>query len=164
MLINVPDSLSDEKRTTANSVSHRNRYHDNVMGIAPDGSKMPNGVDFWWDEAPNQMDNCWFDNGNATTDPQGPLMPSNCENTSAGVTYGGKLSGELLPCAGAIAGGGYDPNTCPWFKSPEKPSSDNGGSMGLPVHASGAPKLSLLSGNCQVVGSTMSCDGLLDRP
>ena len=164
MLINVPDSLSDEQRTTVNSVSHRNRYHDNVMGLAPDGSKVPNGVDFWWDEAPNQMDNCWFDNGNATTDPPGPLTPSNCENTSAGVTYSGKLSGELLPCAGAIAGGGYDPNTCPWFRTPEKPSSESGSGMGLPVHASGAPKLTLLSGNCRVVGSTMSCDGLLDRP
>jgi hypothetical protein len=164
MLINVPDSLSDEKRTTANSVSHRNRYHDNVMGIAPDGSKMPNGVDFWWDEAPNQMDNCWFDNGSATTDPPGPLTPSNCENTSAGVTYSGKLSSELLPCAGAIAGGGYDPNTCPWFRTPEKPSSESSSGMGLPVHASGAPTLTLLSGNCRVVGSTMSCDGLLDRP
>jgi hypothetical protein len=74
-MLNVPDSLSDEGRTTVNSVSHRNRYHNNVMGIAPDGSRMPNGVDFWWDEAPNQMDNCWFDNGQVTTDPPGPLMP-----------------------------------------------------------------------------------------
>jgi hypothetical protein len=40
MLIHVPDSLSDEKKTTVNSTSHRNRYHDNVMGIAPNGSKL----------------------------------------------------------------------------------------------------------------------------
>jgi hypothetical protein len=164
MLINVPDSFSDQSKTSANSVSHRNRYHDNVMGIAPDGSKMPNGVDFWWDEAPNQQDNCWFDNGDATTDPPGPLMPSNCKNTSAGVTYSGKFSGELVPCAGSIETGGYDPNTCPWFRTPPKPSSDSGGSMGLPVLASGAPKLELLSGNCRMWGSTLSCDGLLDRP
>jgi hypothetical protein len=164
MLINVPDSLSDETKTTVNSVSHRNRYHNNVMGIAPDGSKMPNGVDFWWDEAPNQTDNCWFDNGDATTDPPGPLMPSDCKNTSAGVTYGGKLSGELLPCAGSIAGDTYDATTCPWFRTPPKPSSDSSGSMGLPVRASGAPKVDLLSGNCRIWGSTMSCDGALDRP
>ena len=164
MLINVPDALSDESRTTVNSVSHRNRYHDNVMGVAPDGSRMPNGVDFWWDEAPNQEDNCWFDNGDASTDPPGPLMPSNCDNTSAGVTYSGKLSGELLPCAGSIAGDTYDATSCPWFRTPPKPSSDSGGSMGLPVQASGAPKLELLSGNCRIWGSTMSCDGLLDRP
>ena len=165
MLINVPDSLSDEKKTTVNSVSHRNRYHDNVMGIAPDGAKLPNGVDFWWDEAPNQQDNCWFNNGDVTTDPQGPLMPTNCDNTSAGVTYPGKLSGELLPCAGSIAGNGYDANTCPWFRTPEKPSSQSSGGMpGLPTRASGAPKLALLSEGCRLVGSTLSCNGLLDRP
>jgi hypothetical protein len=164
MLIFVPDQLSDETKTTANSTSHRNQYHDNVMGIAPNGAKLPNGVDFWWDEAPGQEDNCWYDNGDVTTDPPAPLMPSNCDNTSAGVTYSGKLSSELLPCAGAIGGGAFDPNTCPWFRSPEKPSSGGGGPMSLPVHASGAPKLTLLTGNCRIVGSTVSCDGLLDRP
>jgi Right handed beta helix region len=164
MLIFVPDQLSDETRTTANSTSHRNQYHDNVMGIAPGGARMPNGVDFWWDEAPDQEDNCWYDNGDVTTDPPAPLMPSGCDNTSAGVTYPGKLSTELLPCAGAIAGNGFDPNTCPWFRTPEKPSGDSDGGMGLPVHASGAPKVTLLSGNCRLIGSTLSCDGLLDRP
>jgi hypothetical protein len=165
MLINVPDSLSDETRTTVDSVSHRNRYHDNVMGIAPDGTKLPNGVDFWWDEAPNQKDNCWFDNGTVTTDPPGPLMPSNCTNTSAGVTYGGKLSGELLPCAGSVAGNTYDANTCPWFRTPDKPSSsESSGPLSLPAQASGVPKLTLLTGNCRIVGTTLSCDGLLDRP
>ena len=164
MLINVPDSFSDENRTTVNSVSHRNRYHNNVMGIAQDGTKVPNGVDFWWDEAPMQEDNCWFDNGEVTTDPQGPLMPSNCDNTSAGVTYGGKFAGELAPCAGSILGGSYDANTCPWFRTPEKPSQSGGGGLPLPVRASGAPKIELLAGQCRLVGSTLSCDGLLDRP
>jgi hypothetical protein len=164
MLINVPDSFSNESATTANSVSHRNRYHDNVMGIAPDGAKLPNGVDFWWDEAPAQEDNCWFNNGEATTDPPGPLTPSNCDNTSAGVTYPAKFSGELAPCAGSIAGGTYDATTCPWFRTPDRPSSGSEGEMGLPVKASGAPKLALLSGDCRMSGSTLSCDGLLDRP
>ena len=164
MLVHVPDSLSDDKKTSVNSVSHRNRYHDNVYGIAPNGAKMPNGVDNWWDEAPNQQDNCWYDNGDASSDPPGPLMPTGCDNTSAGVTYPGKFSTELAPCAGAIVSGEFDPNTCPWFTTPEKPSGDDDGGMGLPVKASGAPKLTLLSGNCRLVGSTMSCDGLLDRP
>ena len=164
MLLHIPDSLSDDKKTTANSVSHRNRYHDNVMGIAPNGEKIPNGVDFWWDEAPMQMDNCWYQNGEVTTDPQGPLMPSDCKNTSAGVTYGAKFASELAPCAGAVVGGEMDPNVCPWFRTPEKPSSSGGGGMGLPVRASGAPKIGLLAGDCRLVGSTLSCNGLLDRP
>jgi Right handed beta helix region len=165
MLIHVPDSVSDERMLSADSTSHRNRYHDNVMGIAPDGSKQPNGVDFWWDEAPAQHDNCWFDNGEVTTDPPAPLMPSDCHNTSVGVTYPGKLSGELGPCAGSITNDSYDPTLCPWFTSPEKPSQDGrGGPLQLPAHASGAPRLTLLTGNCRIVGSTVSCDGLLDRP
>jgi hypothetical protein len=164
MLLHVPDSLSDDKKTSVNSVSHRNRFHGNVYGTAPNGAKMPNGVDNWWDEAPGQEDNCWYDNGDASSDPPRPLIPSNCDNTSAGVTYPGKFSTELAPCAGAIAGGGFDPNTCPWFRTPPKPSGDSDGGMGLPVQASGAPKLTLLSGNCRLVGSTLSCDGSLDRP
>jgi len=35
---------------------------------------------------------------------------------------------------------------------------------GLPTRASGAPKLALLSEGCRLVGSTLSCNGLLDRP
>jgi hypothetical protein len=34
----------------------------------------------------------------------------------------------------------------------------------LSAHASGAPRLSLFTGGCRIVGSTLSCDGLLDRP
>jgi hypothetical protein len=91
-------------------------------------------------------------------------MPTNCDNTSAGVTYGSKFSGELAPCAGSIQGGTYDATTCPWFRTPEKPSSGGGPPMGLPVRASGAPKVALLAGDCRLVGSTLSCNGLLDRP
>ena len=102
-----------------------------------------------------------------TTDPPGPLMPTSCENTSAGVTYGPKFSGELAPCAAAIEGDMRDPAVCPWFRSPEKPAP-NGGSGGglplLPIRASGAPKVGLFAGDCRLVGSTVSCDGLLNRP
>jgi hypothetical protein len=177
MLINVPDSFSDEESTSANSVSHRNRHHNNVMGIAPDGTKLPNGVDHWWDEAPAQEDNCWFDNGEVTTDPPPPLMPSNCDNVSVGVTYEAKFASELGPCAAAVQGGEFDPTVCPWFRTPPKPSQD-GGSGGpgggggpgglplpsLPVRASGAPKVGLFLDECRLLGTTVSCDGLLDRP
>ena len=163
MLIHVPDSISDERNLSADSTSHRNRYHDNVMGIAPDGTKLPNGVDFWWDEAPAQEDNCWYDNGEVTTDPPGPLMPRRCRNTSAGVTYPGKVATEIGPCAGAITTGNRDGTLCPWFTTPEKPSPDSG-PLGLAAKASGAPEVTLLSGTCQLVGTTVSCDGSLDRP
>jgi len=91
-------------------------------------------------------------------------MPSDCNNTSVGVTYGAKFANELAPCAGAVVGGQMDPSVCPWFRTPDKPSSSAGAGMGLPVRASGAPKIRLLAGNCRLAGSTLSCDGLLDRP
>jgi hypothetical protein len=85
MLFQVPDALSGQ--SGVNSVSHRNRQHDNVMGRGPKGERIPNGVDFWWDDAAQQQDNCWFDNGEVTTVPAAPIIPSNCENTSIGATY-----------------------------------------------------------------------------
>jgi hypothetical protein len=166
MQLYVPDSFSDESKTSVNSTSHRNRYHDNVMGIAPDGTKMPNGVDFWWDEAPDQMNNCWYDNGEVTTDPPGAFTPSDCNNTSAGVTYGAKLAGEIAPCAAAVEGGGYDASACPWFRTPEKPSpsSGSGGMPGLPARASGAPRVPLFTDGCRLIGTTLSCEAFADRP
>jgi hypothetical protein len=170
MLIHVPDSLSGQSPTgPQNSTSHRNRYHANVMGIAPGGRRMPNGVDFWWDEAPDQRNNCWFDNGNVTTDPPAPLMPESCENTSAGVTYAPKLSGELLPCAGAADSGGYDATTCAWFRTPPRPSRSQQGtaataSVPLGTGARMTPRLTApLSDFCVRSGTTLSCAPFRDR-
>ena len=164
MLINVPDSFSNETSTTTNSVSHRNRYHDNVMGLAPDGSRCRTA----WTSGGTRRRRRRTTAGSTTARSPpiraGPLMPTSCENTSAGVTYPAKFSGELAPCAGSIQSGSFDASLCPWFRTPDKPSSSGGSGMGLPVRASGAPKIGLLAGDCRIVGSTMSCNGLLDRP
>ena len=57
--------------TPANSAtSYRNKFFDNQMGQAPDGSPSPNGVDFWWDQGGIIVDtspgytsgNCWYSN------------------------------------------------------------------------------------------------------
>ena len=168
MLLHVPDSLSDETRTTSNSVSHRNRYHDNIMGLAPNGDRLPNGVDFWWDEAPAQEDNCWFDNGSVTTDPAAPVLPSNCENTSDGAGYTPKLTGELAPCAGAIGGSGaYDPDTCSWFRTPAKPSvAVAGAARPVPFTdpASGTTLVDMVRDACRLSGTSLSCSPFRDRP
>jgi hypothetical protein len=168
MLIYVPDSLSGgPSGGPQDSTAHRNRYHENVMGVAPGGERMPNGVDFWWDEAANQRNNCWFDNGEVTTDPPAPLMPQSCENTSAGVTYGPKLSGELLPCAGSIESDSYDANMCPWFRTPPRPSGSQQpqGGPALPLGvAASRPRLTApLSDFCTRTGTTVTCAPFRDR-
>jgi hypothetical protein len=163
----VPDALSNS--SGMNSVSHRNRQHDNVMGRAPNGDRVPNGVDFWWDDAPQQEDNCWFDNGEVTSSPPAPILPSSCENTSVGATYPVQ-SAELLGCAGAIASDRYDPNACPWFRTPPKPSGSQQGAARVapPLPLAGAastrPRLTApLADFCVRTGTTLSCAPFRDR-
>jgi Right handed beta helix region len=169
MLIYVPDALSGQPATGSQlSTAHRNRYHGNVMGMAPGGRQMPNGVDFWWDEAPDQQNNCWFGNGNVTTDPPAPLMPESCQNTSAGVTYSPKLNGELLPCAGSIESGNYDATTCSWFRTPPRPGSSQQPAppVSLPLASAArvSPRLTApLSDFCVRSGTTLSCAPFRDR-
>lgn len=129
MLFNVPDAIAcapgppqqtcDE---TGFSNSHRNRFHDNLMGIAPSGEPRPNGVDFWWDEFEGNTGNCWFDNigtdgteGSVTSDPQ-PL-PSDCDS-SVGTGAPAK-SGELGTCFAVD----FEPPVCTWKQTPPRPGA-----------------------------------------
>lgn len=167
MLFHVPDALSNS--SGMNSVSHRNRQHENVMGRAPNGDRVPNGVDFWWDDAPQQEDNCWFDNGEVTSSPPAPILPSNCENTSIGASYP-MQSAELLACAGAIASNSYDANVCPWFRTPPKPSGSQQGVTGvappLPLAGSASAPSRItapFTDFCVRTGTTLSCAPFRDR-
>jgi hypothetical protein len=106
------------------STSHRNRHHDNIMGIDPQGRRDPNGTDFWWDHFSGNENNCWYSNigkdnnaSSVTTDPPGPLMPSDC-STSRGMGLAPDNEGELLQCFVAITN---DTKDCPWFTTPPEP-------------------------------------------
>jgi hypothetical protein len=135
MQISLPDPVSfvdDPSQVEGvRSNSHRNRYHDNVMGKAPGGAERPNGVDFWTDDFPGGEDNCWFRNGTVTTDPPSVLLPSNCNNVTPGLTYVDHAP-ELLSCLASVAlTGTFDPATCSWFATPPRPD----GSSALPLRA-----------------------------
>jgi hypothetical protein len=113
------------------STSYRNLFHDNVMGVAPNGSARPNGTDFWWDSYPGNTGNCWYANKAATgksitSSPPAPLLPG-CNNgqnpgSSIGTGYAPNEA-ELVQCLAGFSTVGYDPNACPWFKTPPKPGS-----------------------------------------
>ena len=148
MLLTLPDPLFD-RDTVLNTTSHRNEYFDNVVGERPNGKADPNGVDFWWDAAnpfndgqddvmtSGVLDNCWYDNGDITSEPPPPdtagtnepgRLPALCDNdtdadNSYDVYYFGVLVNELLPCQGAIGGGGPDPESCHWFVTPPEPGA-----------------------------------------
>jgi hypothetical protein len=114
------------------STSYNNEYRGNVMGVAPDGSKQPNGTDFWWDDYAGNTGNCWHDNTGkngdraslTATPPLGPVagqsapgfLPEDC-GTSVG-TGGAAQETELLTCFADIS---FDSGTCDWFTTPAKP-------------------------------------------
>jgi hypothetical protein len=130
MLFQVPDVLAcaptPEQNETCSvtqfptqSNSHRNRFFDNIMGIAPGGEERPNGLDFWWAEQAPDKNNCWFDNvgsngkeSGVTGDPD-PL-PSNC-GSSLGTGNAAKFA-ELIACNTAAP-------TCTWTETPPRPGT-----------------------------------------
>ncbi len=114
------------------STSYNNQFYGNVMGVAPDGSKQPNGTDFWWDGFTGNTGDCWHDNTGVNGDrasltsspPQAPtagvslpgFLPEDC-STSVG-TGGPTQEAELLACFADITAGTHN---CPWFSTPAKP-------------------------------------------
>jgi Right handed beta helix region len=117
------------------STSYRNRFHDNVMGVTPEGQRDPNGLDFWWDEAAGNTNNCWFGNTGAggtresvAADPAvGPtpganvpgFLPEEC-SSSIGSGLGTDKVGELLSCFASFDQGADTP--CTWFETPPEPT------------------------------------------
>jgi Right handed beta helix region len=121
------------------STSYRNQFYGNVMGRAPDGSRAPNGLDFWWDQFAGNTGNCWINSGpDGNTGVNGdresltalpplapaslagrsipPFLPEDCPSSVG--TGGAAQEAELLNCLGDIT---FDTNTCPWFTTPPKP-------------------------------------------
>jgi hypothetical protein len=104
-----------------------------------DPEVLPNGVDFWWDEAPTSNENCWYDNtgqdgtrDSITADP--PLnpvagtsipgfLPEDCATAVGnGAAYGAKVL-VLLSCFAEYEGGDPGSGTCPWFDDQSKPGT-----------------------------------------
>jgi hypothetical protein len=106
------------------STSYRNRFYGNVMGTAPGGAVVPNGVDFWWDDFPTNTGNCWYGNtaapGKKVTMSPGAL-PTCAVLPSIGTGSTNEL--ELVACFGAVQTVGYNPALCPWFTTPPKPGT-----------------------------------------
>jgi hypothetical protein len=111
------------------STSYGNRFYGNTMGVAPDGTVSPNGVDFWWDAFAGNTGNCWYQNtaapGRSVT--SSPSALPNCDNganpgTSVGMGDVGNEA-ELLTCAADFTvGTTTNPAPgCPWFTTPQKP-------------------------------------------
>src|SRR4051812_29896541 len=147
MLMSVPDAISCAPNTDgtappctpqgAGTTSNDNLYTTNVMSRSPDGTQMPNGVDFWWDEYAGNTGNCWPANNGQdgtpktiTSDP--PRMPDDSTvpgflpvkdcNSPQNVGDGDAHKETVLgACAADFQNGSYDSTVCDWFAMPPKP-------------------------------------------
>ncbi len=103
--------------------SNDNRYVGNVMGVAPDGTRDPNGTDFWWDE--EGSGNCWTANlaaGNSITSDPTPLP--HCPGSAVHSPINPAKAAILLPCASWDPQDDVlqDPPGCDWFTRPPEPN------------------------------------------
>jgi Right handed beta helix region len=114
------------------TTSFNNRYTGNLMGVAPDGSAKPNGVDFWWDSFPGNTGNCWWGNVAApgrsiVTSPSSLPDCDGGTNPSASVGTGDLLNQvELVGCLVGFTTGSYpagDPRLCDWTANPPQPGA-----------------------------------------
>jgi hypothetical protein len=126
----VPTSLRGGDSTGQSSnhdteqfdTSNKNRYDDNKVGVRPDGTRDPNGVDFWWDE--EGQGNCWQGNtgpGGAkpTSDPA--TLPT-CSSGGSAFSSGNPAKQTFqVPCATWNPTDNTDPPGCDWFDRPPEP-------------------------------------------
>ena len=127
MTFGVPGVIREDPNPAHQfDTSNFNFFVENLMGVAPDGTKLPNGVDFWWDD--QGEGNCWAGNesgsGEVTSNTMYPGGLPDCESGgSMFVPVNPYKQGPLVPCAT------YDrsdpilrqPPGCDWYESPEKP-------------------------------------------
>ncbi|HEX8066432.1 MAG TPA: right-handed parallel beta-helix repeat-containing protein [Thermoleophilaceae bacterium] len=142
MVFSVPDALvcgpdsknKSQKGCDPNQVntSHYNQQYSNFMGVKPDGTPARNGVDFWWDEFPDNRGNCWYWNTGPAPITSNPASLPDCSDGKDPASSVGKgnaaNTGELAACVAAFESRNYDRSTttCPWFFTPEKPGSGGG--------------------------------------
>lgn len=132
----VPGVARDDYRWSAQEESsHFNTYADNRLGIAPDGTRMPNGIDFFWDG--QGSGNCWHE-ANFTSQPI--ALPACPGGSFDRVLSDPNLLALFVDC------GAYDRSTqtlpagCDWFTTPPRPVS----LVGLVNIQAIAPALQLL--------------------
>jgi hypothetical protein len=114
----VPGFFRGDHRIGAQfDTSHHNRYYDNHLGLTPDGSPEPNGMDYWWDG--QGVSSCWQDASGAGSSPKA-LPACNADNLPTGLSSARYLPepGKLLTlyvCSGYDASTGHLPSGCSWY-------------------------------------------------
>ena len=146
MLFWVPPALmrDDYDPTHQQDNSNFNAFTKNELGYSPKGEVLPNGIDFFWDEA--GQGNCWQDNltapGKEVTHNYALDLPD-CGNPSQWPIGNLVKTTQLIPCATYDRFSNPDPPACDWLDTPEQPSTDAGAAgtqvRSAPLDGPGAP-------------------------
>jgi hypothetical protein len=120
-LLYVPAAFRGESDKGVDT-SFDNLFAGNRMGVRPDGTRDPNGNDFWWDE--QGRGNCW--DGNAG--PGGATPSSNvitglpaCPGSQVLMPGNPAKSASQVTCSTWDPYENPDPPGCDWFTRPEEP-------------------------------------------
>jgi hypothetical protein len=195
MLMSVPDAISCAPNPDqgappctpegAATTSNDNRYEANIMGTSPGGDRLPNGVDFWWDEYATNHGNCWGPNNvgvdgtpaSVTSDPPrapadatvpGFLPVQDCDSPANAGQGDPQKEAVLGACAAEFEQGTNEGTVCDWFRMPAKPgpngspSEQSSGSLPVPGGTGPASYPSL----CHLVGGeggSLTCSPFQDR-
>lgn len=127
MMFWVPPALMRDDYNPLHQIDNSNFNHftRNKMGIAPDGSYQPNGLDFWWDDA--GRGNCWENNQAApgkkiTHNATLGYLP-NCKLPSLLPISNLIKTTSLISCASYDRYSNPAPAGCDWIKTPKKPTA-----------------------------------------
>ena len=186
MQLTLPEAFEFGDGDLPDETSHRNEYHDNLLGLAPNGKQEPNGVDFWWDGRVRQSettpgpgfgaeDNCWYANGGELHqrstparrpwhEPARPLARELRRTRSNGDSTIRRQDAERAPRAAGTRSqsGDFDPkDECIWFMTPPKAGLGQGRDRGR--HGEGGRSARPLRLRCELVGDT-ELRGLRGRP
>jgi hypothetical protein len=131
-LLHVPAAFRGEPDKGIDT-SFDNTFADNMMGVRPDGTRDPNGNDFWWDE--QGRGNCWSGNkgpGGAEPTSNVPVVPATpltprlgglppCPGPSTYSQGNVEKTSSQATCATWNPTDNTDPPGCDWFTRPPEP-------------------------------------------
>jgi hypothetical protein len=107
----------------AQDTSYDDKFLANDMGTAPDGSKAPNGNDFWWD---GEGSGTCFDankgSGGGAVTHKSPTFPA-CPGSPVRMPGDPSMTASQASCATWDPVSNPFPAGCDWFSPPPKPQS-----------------------------------------
>jgi hypothetical protein len=125
-LIYIPAQLrGDSDPSHQTDTSNGSQFLGNTMGTGSDGSRQPNGIDFFWDQQGSR--NCWQGNSSSGPGHESNASLPGCPGPDSFSPSNPVTVSEYVTCSAWDPDankrpGQQNPPGCPWFDTPSKPS------------------------------------------